>query len=76
VRLVLLDEINIALLCEYLPVDEVLAGLRTRVPGQHVILTGRGAPRELVEFADLVTEMREVKHYHARGVPARRGIEF
>jgi cob(I)alamin adenosyltransferase len=76
VRFVLLDELNIVLQCGYLPVSEVLDGLRSRAPGKHVVITGRGAPPELVDFADLVTEMREVKHPFAAGVHAQQGVEF
>jgi cob(I)alamin adenosyltransferase len=73
---VLLDELNIVLAYKYLPVDEVLAGLRTKHPMQHVVITGRGALPELIELADLVTEMREIKHPFKTGVKAQPGIEF
>jgi cob(I)alamin adenosyltransferase len=76
ISLVLLDELNIAMTYDYLPVAEVIAGLRGRVALQHVVLTGRGAPAELIEAADLVTEMREVKHPFRAGVQAQAGIEF
>jgi cob(I)alamin adenosyltransferase len=76
VRFVVLDELNIILQCGYLPVGEVLAGLETRAAGKHVVITGRGAPPDLLEFADLVTEMREVKHPFAAGVRAQIGVEF
>lgn len=74
--LVLLDELNIALACDYLEVDDVLAALAARPGGQHVVITGRHASPELVAAADLVTEMREVKHPFAAGVPAQCGIEY
>lgn len=73
---VLLDELNVVLQLGYLPVEEIVAGLRTKRADQHVVLTGRGAPPELVELADLVTEMRCVKHPFDAGVPAQAGIEF
>lgn len=76
VSFVLLDELNIALAYDYLPVAEALAALRGRLPHQHVVITGRDAPAELVEYADLVTEMREVKHPFKTGVQAQAGIEF
>ncbi len=76
VSLVLLDELNIALAFDYLPVDEVIAALRERQPHQHVIFTGRDAPAELIDHADLVTEMREVKHPYRAGVQAQAGIEY
>ncbi len=73
---VLLDELNVVLQMNYLPVAEVVAALKARRPDQHVVLTGRGAPPEIVELADLVTEMREIKHPFAAGVQAQAGIEF
>lgn len=76
VQFLLLDELNIALAHDYLPADEVVAAFRDRAPGKHVVVTGRGAPAALVEAADLVTEMREIKHPFAAGVRAQAGIEF
>lgn len=76
-RLVLLDEINIALKLGYLSVEDVLAGLEQKPVDSHVILTGRGAPPALIERADLVTEMTLVKHpFREQGVKAQPGIEF
>jgi len=76
-KLVLLDEINIALKLGYLKVEEVLAGLAQKPPDKHVILTGRGAPPALIERADLVTEMTLVKHpFRDQGVKAQAGIEY
>lgn len=73
--LVVLDEITYPLTYGWLPVEEVLDALRARPPYVHVILTGRDAPAELVEFADLVTEMQEVKHpYRTQGIKAQSGI--
>lgn len=76
IEFVLLDELNIVLAYDYLPKAEVLAGLKTRPAMQHVVITGRGALPELVEAADLVTEMREMKHPFKTGVKAQVGIEF
>lgn len=76
VRFLLLDELNIILQCGYLPVSEVIVGLKTRASGKHVVITGRGAPEELTAFADLVTEMREIKHPFTEGVQAQIGVEF
>lgn len=76
VDFVLLDELNIVLSCGYLPVEEVLAALRVKRRDQHVVITGRNAPPELIALADLVTEMREVKHPFNAGVKAQAGIEF
>ncbi len=70
--LVVLDELTYCLTFNWLDLDEVLATLRQRPDGQHVVITGRDA----MEFADLVTEMREVKHPYQAGVKAQKGIEF
>jgi cob(I)alamin adenosyltransferase len=76
-RLVLLDELNIVLRYDYLPVEEVAAFLRDEKPPHvHVIVTGRNAKDELIEIADLVTEMEMVKHPFRSGVKAQQGIEF
>ncbi len=74
--LVVLDEINIALKLGYLDTQEVLAALRARPPMQHVVLTGRAAPPELIEFADTVTEMRDIKHAYRAGIQAQEGVEL
>lgn len=77
IRFVLLDEINIALRYDYLDIDEVVAFLQTRKPPMtHVCLTGRNAKPELIEAADLVTEMSLVKHPFRDGVKAQHGVEF
>ncbi|QYK41022.1 MAG: cob(I)yrinic acid a,c-diamide adenosyltransferase [Paracoccaceae bacterium] len=77
IRLVLLDEINIALRYGYLDLAEVLAFLRDeRPPLTHVVLTGRNAAPELIEAADLVTEMSLVKHPFRSGIKAQMGVEF
>jgi len=73
---VILDEINVALHLKLVEVEEVTELIRTKPKHVELILTGRHAPLEVVELADLVTEMREVKHPHAKGVPARQGIEY
>jgi cob(I)alamin adenosyltransferase len=73
--IVVLDEVNVALWFGLLEVDDVLSFLDQKPERVEVILTGRRAPQELTERADLVTEMREVKHYYAQGVIAREGIE-
>jgi cob(I)alamin adenosyltransferase len=74
--LVILDELNIALRYDYLALDRVIAALRARRPGLHVVVTGRNAKSALIEAADLVTEMTLVKHHFAAGVKAQEGIEF
>lgn len=76
-KLVLLDELNVALKLGYLTVEEVLAGLEQKPEQTHVILTGRGAPRALIDRADLVTEMTPIKHpFREQGVKAQPGIEY
>jgi cob(I)alamin adenosyltransferase len=75
-RLILLDELNIVLRYDYLPLDEVLAVLKNKPRDTHVIVTGRNAKDELIEIADLVTEMTEIKHPFRAGVKAQAGIEF
>ncbi|MGD9865042.1 MAG: cob(I)yrinic acid a,c-diamide adenosyltransferase [Pseudodonghicola sp.] len=77
IRMVLLDEINIALRYEYLDVAEVVAFLQAEKPPMtHVVLTGRNARAELIEIADLVTEMTMVKHPFRAGIKAQPGVEF
>jgi len=73
--IVVLDEVNVTVWFGLLTVKEVLAVLDERPAHVEIILTGRRAPQELIERADLVTEMREIKHYYQQGVPARKGIE-
>jgi cob(I)alamin adenosyltransferase len=75
-RLVLLDELNIVLRYEYLPIAEVVDTLRQKPRALHVVVTGRNAKPELIEIADLVTEMTLVKHPFRSGVKAQAGIEF
>ncbi len=76
-RLVLLDEVNVALKLGYLDVQDILTGLEQKPAQSHVILTGRGAPTALIEKADLVTEMTLVKHpFREQGIKAQPGIEF
>lgn len=74
--LLVLDELNIALRYDYLPLDDVLEELRDRRPDLHVVVTGRNAKPPLIQAADLVTEMTVVKHHFAAGVKAQPGIEF
>jgi cob(I)alamin adenosyltransferase len=74
--LLILDELNIALRYDYLPLEPVLAALAARPPAMHVVITGRNAKPALIEAADLVTEMVATKHHFAAGVKAQQGIEF
>lgn len=76
IRLIVLDELNIALRYEHLPLQEVIDALTARREGLHVVVTGRNAKPELIAAADLVTEMTLVKHHFAAGVKAQEGIEF
>jgi cob(I)alamin adenosyltransferase len=76
-KLVLLDEVNVALRKDYVSVEQVLEGVDLRPPNTHVVLTGRNAPDELIERADLVTEMTLIKHpLKHKKVRAQAGIEF
>ena len=75
-RFVLLDELNIALVKQYVALEQVLPALAARPAGQHVVVTGRGAPDALVAMADTVTEMRVVKHAFEAGIRAQKGIEL
>jgi cob(I)alamin adenosyltransferase len=74
--LLIFDELNIALRYDHLPIADVVAALVGRPAGLHIIVTGRNAKPELIEAADLVTEMEAVKHPFAAGVKAQQGIEF
>jgi len=76
VDLVVLDELNVVLKYGYLTLDEVMPALLARPGMQHVVITGRNAPEELIEQADLVTEMTLVKHPFRSGVKAQKGVEF
>lgn len=76
VGLVLLDELNIVLAHGYLDLATVLADVMARPPMQHVVITGRGAPAELVELAHTVSEIKVVKHAFKQGIRAQRGLEF
>ena len=75
-HLVILDELNIVLRKDYLPLAEVVDGLRAKRPDLHVVVTGRNAKKELIEAADLVTEMTLIKHPFRAGVKAQLGIEY
>ena len=74
--MVILDEINNAIAYGLLPVDDVLEGLKRRPQASHVVLTGRDAHPRLMEMADLITEVREIKHPYQKGAAARKGIEY
>jgi cob(I)alamin adenosyltransferase len=76
-QMVILDELNVVLHYDYLPRDEVIQELRNKRPMLHVVVTGRNAKPELIELADLVTEMKLIKHpYREQGIKPQKGIEF
>lgn len=74
--LVILDELNVAVYFGFIEVDQVLKTLHTKPVSVEVVSTGRGAPQELIDLADLVTNLTEIKHMYQKGVPARKGIDF
>lgn len=73
---VILDEINVAVHLRLIGVEEVVDLIRDKPEHVELVLTGRHAPSKIIEMADLVTEMKEIKHPHRKGIPSRRGIEF
>lgn len=76
IDMILLDELNIVTKLGYLPVEEVIEGLKARPSMQHVIVTGRGASDALIDYADTVTEMRDIKHAYRAGIKAQKGVEL
>jgi cob(I)alamin adenosyltransferase len=76
IRFIVLDELNISLRYDHLEIGAVVAALKARRHDQHIVVTGRNAKQELIDSADLVTEMTLVKHHFAAGVKAQEGIEF
>jgi len=77
IKMVILDELNIALRYDYLDLNEVLETFKARDPQKHIIVTGRNAKQELIEIADLVTEMKLIKHpFKEQGIKAQAGIEY
>jgi cob(I)alamin adenosyltransferase len=75
-KMVILDELNIVLRYDYIPLDDVIETLKSKPRDLHVVVTGRNAKDELIEIADLVTEMTQVKHPFRSGVKAQAGVEF
>ncbi len=76
IDMVLLDELSIVTRLGYLPVDEVISALEGRPEMQHVVITGRGADQALIDHADTVTEMRDIKHAYRAGIKAQKGVEL
>ncbi len=74
--LIILDEIIMAIDFDLLKLEEVKEAIAQKPPELHLILTGRNAPAELIEMADLVTEMRAIKHPYSQGIAAQKGIEY
>jgi len=74
--LMVMDEVNVAMAFKLISVEEVLDFLKTKPSNLEIVLTGRYAPKEIIEIADLVSEIKEVKHPYIEGIPARRGIEY
>ncbi len=74
--IVILDEVNVAIYFNLIEEDDVLGLIREKPENVELVLTGRNAPKSIIEIADLVTEMKEIKHYYKDGVPAREGIEY
>lgn len=74
--IVILDELTYAVKYGWLPVEEVLSVLKARKPEMHVVITGRDAPQEIIDYADLVSEVREIKHPMKKGIRAQLGIEM
>jgi cob(I)alamin adenosyltransferase len=74
--LIVLDEVNVALKKGLLPLDELVSFVTGRPEGLSLVFTGRGCPQELIDLADTVTEMTEIKHAYHSGIPARKGIDY
>jgi len=76
IDLIILDEVLVAVDFGLIELEELLDFIDKRPPNKELVLTGRNAPPEIIDKADLVTEMRPIKHYHEKGAPARKGIEY
>ena len=75
-KMIVMDEISYPVNCQWIPLSEVADAIRCRPADVHVLLTGRNMPAQLVEMADLVTEMKEAKHPYRRGIKAQKGVEY
>ncbi len=76
VDILILDELNVAYMFNLISLEDMMKIVESKPENMELVITGRGAPKELIEKADLVTEMKEIKHYYYQGVDAREGIEF
>ncbi len=74
--IVILDELNVALDFKLLQIDEIISTLKNKPENVEIIITGRYAPKEIIEISDLITEMKEIRHYYHKGIPEREGFEF
>ncbi|GAG44437.1 unnamed protein product, partial [marine sediment metagenome] len=74
--MIIFDELNMSLYCELLDLKEVIQKIKGKPDNVEVVITGRRAPQEIIGIADLVTEMKEIKHPYQKGIEARRGIEY
>ena len=75
-KLLVLDELNVALSHGFLDVADVVSAFRGKRHGLNVVVTGRGAPAELLESSDMVSDIAEIKHQYRRGIPAGKGLDF
>ena len=75
-HMVIFDELNMAIYYELLELKKVINNIKGKPEGVEVVITGRKAPDEIIEIADLVTEMKEIKHPYQKGIQARKGIEY
>ena len=75
-KMVIMDEVSYPVKLGWIPIKDVVATLKRRPEDTHILLTGRDMPDELIKLADLVTEMREIKHPFTKGIKAQKGIEF
>ena len=74
--IIILDELNVALDFKLLEIEDIVETLKTKPENLEIVITGRYAPKEIINIADLVTEMKEIKHYYQKGVPEREGFEY
>ena len=74
--IIILDELNVALDFNLLDIDDVIKTLKNKPKNVEIIITGRYAPEKIIEISDLVTEMKEIKHYYKKGIPEREGFEY
>ncbi|QOR35901.1 cob(I)yrinic acid a,c-diamide adenosyltransferase [Clostridium sp. 'deep sea'] len=76
IDVLIMDEINVAMNYDLVDIEDVLHFLKTKPEKLHIVMTGRGFPEELIDYVDMVSEVKEIKHHYNNGVPATKGIEF